>query len=129
MMRGQAAELDGDLDLALDELATAARLSGGNSKPVSLRGYVLAKAGRREEAHEVLAMLADVSRSRYMPPYAQALVALGLEQDELAFDHLERAYEAGDVHLLFLTVDEKWDRVRSHPRFHALLRRCGFMDQ
>lgn len=129
MMRGQAAELDGDLDLALAELATAARQSGGNSKPVSLRGYVLAKAGRREEAQEVLAMLADVSRSRYMPPYAKALVALGLEQDELAFDHLERAYEVGDVHLLFLTVDEKWDRVRSHPRFHAVLRRCGFTDQ
>jgi len=43
MMRGQACEQLGEFDLALDALATAARLSGGNSKPVALRGYLLAR--------------------------------------------------------------------------------------
>ena len=46
---GQAYELAGDHNLALEALADAARLpGGGNSKIVSLRGYVLAKMGRTE---------------------------------------------------------------------------------
>jgi TolB-like protein/Tfp pilus assembly protein PilF len=126
MMRGQAAEQAGDLDLALDQLAIAARFSGGNSKPVSLRGYVLARAGRLDEAREVQAMLDDVARTRYVPPYAQALVALGLQEDDRALAALERACEARDVHLVFLPVDPKWDRLREHPSFRAVLERCGF---
>jgi hypothetical protein len=31
-----------------------------------------------------------------------------------------------DVHLIFLTVDPKWDPYRGDPRFEALLARCGF---
>ena len=37
-----------------------------------------------------------------------------------------RAYTVHDVHLIFLTVDPKWDPYRSDPRFTALLERCGF---
>ena len=45
-MRGQALEELGDHDLALKALATAARLSGQNSKPISLTGYILGRSGR-----------------------------------------------------------------------------------
>ena len=101
--------------------------AGGNSKPVSLRAYALARAGRVDEARELQAMLADVSRTRYVPPYAEALVALGLNEDDRVFACLERAYEVRDVHLVFLSVDPKWDRLRDMPRFGALLEGCGFM--
>jgi hypothetical protein len=33
---------------------------------------------------------------------------------------------ARDVHLIFLTVDPKWDPYRADSRFEALLGRCGF---
>jgi hypothetical protein len=39
MMLGQACEQLGEVEVALDALATATRLSDGNSKPVGLRGY------------------------------------------------------------------------------------------
>jgi hypothetical protein len=39
---------------------------------------------------------------------------------------LDRAYEARDVHLVFLPVDPRWDAYRSDPRFGALVERCGF---
>jgi hypothetical protein len=42
------------------------------------------------------------------------------------FEWLERAYAVRDVHLIFLTVDVKWDRYRADPRFGDLLARCGF---
>jgi hypothetical protein len=45
---------------------------------------------------------------------------------DAAFEWLDRAYAARDVHLMFLTVDVKWDRYRTDPRFGDLLARCGF---
>ena len=40
-----------------------------------------------------------------VPPYALALVHAGLGDADAAFEWLERAYVARDVHLMFLTVD------------------------
>jgi tetratricopeptide (TPR) repeat protein len=127
MMRGQAYEQLGEADLALEALVIAARLSGGNSKPLSLRGYLLARLGKLKDAREVLGMLDDVSRNQYVPPYAMALVFAGLDQQDSVFESLDRAYSARDAHLMFLTVDSKWDPYRTDPRFEAFIARCDFM--
>ena len=126
MMRGQAHEQVGHAEMALKALAAAARLSGGNSKPISTRGYVLARQGRRQEAREVIAMLQDVGRHRYVPPYATALIHAGLDEPEAVFASLEQALVARDVHLVFLPVDPKWNGLRDYPEFQSLLARCGF---
>ena len=125
-MRGQALEQSGDDDGALKALTTAARLSGQNTKPISLTGYILGRSGRAAEAREVIGALETASRQRYVPPYALALVHAGIGDGDAAFAWLDRAYAARDVHLIFLTVDPKWDRYRTDPRFGALLVRCGF---
>jgi tetratricopeptide (TPR) repeat protein len=125
---GQAYEEMGKSDLALTALSNAERLSGGrNSKALSSKGYSLAKAGRANEARAVLRTLETLARDgRYVPPYALALVHAGLDERDAVFESLGRAYDARDVHLVFLTVDPKWDPYRPDPRFQALLRRCGF---
>ena len=125
-MRGQALERLGDVDPALQALATAARLSGQNSKPVSVTGYILARSGRTAEARDVLGALEMASSQRYVPPYALALLHAGLGEADKVFASLERAYAARDVHLMFLTVDGKWDSYRDDPRFVDLVARCGF---
>ncbi len=126
MQLGQAYEQLGEPQLALDALNDAARLSG-NSKTLALRGYVLARNARAEEAHAVLEILKSVARERYVPPYATALVHLGLGHYEEAFNWLDRAFEMRDVHLAFLPNDVKWDPLRANPRFLSLLDRCGFV--
>ena len=126
MMVGQASVQMADPDLASQALADAERLSGGNSKPVSLRGYFLARSGRIGEARDVLKTLEAAARERYVPPYAVALVEAGLGDHEAVFEWLDRAYVARDIHLIFLPVDPKWDPYRADPRFSALLARCGF---
>jgi len=124
---GQAYDLAGDHALALQVLIDAGRLpGGGNSKVLSLKGYVLAKMGRPGAAREVLATLNDISRERYVPPYASALVYAGLGERDPMFDALEQAYAARDVHLIYLPVSEQWDPYRADPRFINLLSRCGF---
>ena len=126
MMRAQAYERLGQYDRAVEGATIAARFSGQNSKTLSLRGYVLAKAGRADEAREVLNALRTATQQRYVPPYALALIHAGLGETDAAFEWLDRAYAAHDVHLMFLTVDPKWDSVRSDERFKRLLRRCRF---
>jgi TolB-like protein/Flp pilus assembly protein TadD len=126
MALGQAYEQLGQYEPALDALTTAARFSGDNSKAVSVRAYTLARAGRSREARDVLHTLEAVSRQRYVPPYAFALIHAGLGERDAVFEWLERAYAARDVHLIFLTVDPKWDSYRADARFIELLARCGF---
>jgi len=122
----QAAERLGNHELALEELGRAARLSGGNSKAVALRGFLLAKLGRADEARDLRATLESLSRSRYVPPVALALVSVGLGDRPAAYAWLERALDSRDVHVVYLPVDAKWDALRGEARFRALLKRCGF---
>ena len=126
MQLGQAYAQQGDTDLALEALADAARLSGRNSKAESLRGYILARAGRTGQARTILGALEGDARDRYVPPYALALIHAGLGERDEAFAWLERAYAAHDVHLIYLGVDAKWDELRDDPRFREILGRCGF---
>ncbi len=126
MQLGQALEQLEKGEAALDALNVAARFSGGNSKAISLRGYILARMRRTGEAQEVLRMLETLSQERYVPPFAQALVYAGLDEHAHALQALERALQVRDVHLAFLPVDAKWDPFREDPRFHSLLAACGF---
>jgi tetratricopeptide (TPR) repeat protein len=124
---GQAYERTGQIALALAAISMAERFSGGaNSGALSLRGYVLARAGQIKEAREVLTTLENASHSRYVPPYAMALVHAGLGDGDAVFEWLEKAFAAHDVHLAFLAVDAKWDPYRTDPRFRMLQARCAF---
>jgi TolB-like protein/Flp pilus assembly protein TadD len=119
MMLGQAYERVGRTDLAVEALTDAARLSQGNSKPASLRGYILANAGRTVEARAVLRTLEVKSEEHYVPPYALALVHAGLGNRDVVFDWLGKARAGRDV-------DAKWDPYRGDPRFVDLLTRSAF---
>jgi TolB-like protein/DNA-binding winged helix-turn-helix (wHTH) protein/Tfp pilus assembly protein PilF len=123
---GQAEEQLGRPDVAFEAFQEAARLSSGNTKAMAFRGHVLARLGRAAEARDILRTLSSLSRERYVPPYAIALVQAGLGERDATLASLDRAFAARDVHLVFLPVDPKWDAYRSDPRFTALIERCGF---
>jgi TolB-like protein/tetratricopeptide (TPR) repeat protein len=123
---GQAHEQLGETNLALEALVNATRLSGGNSKAIALRAYILARAGKPEAARGLLSTLETAAGDRFVPPYAIALVHAGLGENDLALQSLEQAYDVHDVHLTFLTYDPKWDGFREGRRFVDLVRRCGF---
>ena len=93
---------------------------------IAARGYLLASLGRDSEAREVLRTLEQRSREGYVPSTGLALVHAGLGERDRAFEWLEKASTARDVHLAFLPVDPRWDAYRADPRFLALVARCGF---
>jgi len=115
-----------DYDRALEALTHAGRFSGGNSKVLSLRGYLLAITGKSAEALAILGTLESATRDRYIPPYAMALIEQGFGHGDRAFDWLIRALEVHDVHLVYLPADPKWDSMRTESRFNNLIDRCGF---
>lgn len=124
LQMAQAYEQLGEDALALEALSRGG-MGGENSKVLSMRGFVLAKMGRVEEARTLLATLETLGRQRYIPPYAIAQVYAGLREDDQAFAWLNRAVEEHDVHLAMLPTEPKWDLLRGDQRFAALLQRCG----
>lgn len=128
MQLGQALEQTGDPAGALEALAAAERHSGGNSKPLALRGYIFGRLNRREEALAILAQLEAAAQTSYVPPHALALVNAGVNRKEEAARWLERALDENDVHLTFLHLDPKWDAWRNERLFQSILERCRFAD-
>ena len=124
LQMAQAYEQLGEYSLALEALSHG-RGDAENSKVISLRGYVLAKMGRKDDAHEVLKTLETLARERYMPSCAMAMVHTGLGEFDSAFAWLDHAVEQHDVHLASLPQDAKWDPLRADTRFTKVLQRCG----
>lgn len=112
------------LENALTELEKARAASSGNTETISLKGYVLARLGRREEATAALYELRATSTT-YSPSYNIAMVLNGLGETDAALRSLEDAAKQRDVRLILLKVERKWDNLRQEPRFIALLRRLN----
>ena len=69
--------------------------------------------------------LAEQSKVRYVSPYLIATLFSHAEDDNEALHWLEKAYEERDQVVYSMGVDPDWDRVRSNPRFTALLKKIG----
>ena len=108
------------------EAVAAAKKAGelsGNSQSNAYRAYALAKWGKLTEARTVLEELLKLSPTRYVPPYGIALVYNGLGEREKALDYLEKGVAEKDVRMVFLKVEPAWSKLRSEPRFLALMKR------
>ena len=96
--------------------------------PSALRGYALARAGRRAEAEAILERIRRQARERYVKPTHEALVLHALGRDDEALAQLRRAVEVRDLTLTFLGVDPKWDELRGSPAFQAVLSHVNLLD-
>lgn len=124
-MLGRTYAAMGSSDRAVKELERARDLIGARPDVITPTAYVLAKAGRRQEALATLDELRRVVRPRDPSPFRLGYVHLGLGDTDAAFDWLEKAVETRDWQLSMLKVEPAFDSVRSNPRFAALLERVG----
>jgi tetratricopeptide (TPR) repeat protein len=88
-------------------------------------GWVLARAGEREEAAKVLDRLAEAGRTWFAPSIEFARVLVGLDRRDEAFQRLEKGYAEHDTDFIYLRIDPNWDLIREDPRFVDLVRRVG----
>jgi len=110
---------------AIAEFNQAVKLSGGNSEPLALNGYVSVLSGDAAKGRAVLEELKSLESQRYLPPSNLALLSYVLGEKDEAFSWLEKAYQDRDIRLCRLKVDSKWDSMRSEPRFVEILKRLG----
>ena len=89
-------------------------------------GYGYAVMGRRTEAQRVLHQLSALSKEKYVSPVFMAKIYAGLQEKDMAFAWLEKAYEDHSiVSVGYIKTNPMLDPLRSDPRFADLLRRTN----
>jgi tetratricopeptide (TPR) repeat protein len=96
-----------------------------SSDPISVTylACAVARAGRIEATLQLLDDL--LQRREHVPPRCFVFLYAELGKTDLAFEWLERAYEAHDSGLLALRVMPLYDRLRPDPRYQQMLRKLG----
>ncbi len=122
---GSAFAHKGIYEEAITATRTALEMSGDRSKLAAL-GRVYGLAGMRDEAFGVIEDLKELSKQRYVTPYAFTLVYASLGDGDRAFSCLQRACDEGVSDLIYLNVDPFLDCLRPDPRFAVLLESVGF---
>ena len=95
---------------------------------VGFHGYILARTGHRDEALKTIEELRRLTHPREPPPFTVALVYVGLDDTNRAFEWLEKAIEARSWESPMLKANPIFDNIRSDPRFPPLLNRIGLPD-
>ncbi len=103
----------------------AVELSGGIASMRAWLGLTLAECGQAAEARDVLRRLHEMEEKGYVPPFSFALVHLGLNEIDAAFEWLHRAVEECDQLMMPIKSYGFFDPFRSDPRFAALLRKMN----
>jgi TolB-like protein/tetratricopeptide (TPR) repeat protein len=88
-------------------------------------GHARAVTGDRNGAEEAIGRLAAAAAGRYVPPFHVALAHVGLGNLEAAFQALDQAAEDRDPALATVAVDPRFEPLRGHPRYLALVSPLG----
>jgi adenylate cyclase len=115
--------IKGRLDEAISEFEKAVELNN-DAYSLAMLGHAYARAGKKDDAQKILARMNEEAKSRYIAPYAWAVIDVGLGEKERALDQLEHAYQTGDTNYLFvIKVDPLLEELRREPRFEALVQK------
>ena len=94
--------------------------------PLATMAGIYGLEGRKREAEELIDELKEAARHRYVSGFFFAEAYVGIGQKDQAVAWLERAFEDHDQWMVFVNSYPGLDRLRSEPRFDALLRRMNF---
>jgi tetratricopeptide (TPR) repeat protein len=111
-----------------DALGASDRILASNPVPegsglgaLPMKGYLLARLGRRQEAEAVLQQIGGRPADR-----ALVLHALGRDDEEIAA--LRGALAERSLAVTFLGVDPRWDDLREVPAFRDILARANLLE-
>jgi Tfp pilus assembly protein PilF len=106
-------------------METQARVAGRSSLALGTLGWAYALTGRAGEASKLLAELQERAQKEYMSFWSFAVIYSGLGEMDKAFDWFEKAVDEHDPLMLHFHVHPNYDRLHTHPRYHALLRKMN----
>ncbi len=109
-----------DEGISACEMATS--LVGRHPLSMALLGAAYSFVGRIVEAQNIVDELRELAEKAYVPSFAFAIIYSSMGELEKALDWFEKSVnEQAVLSHLFPSLDP----LRSHPRFHALLRKMN----
>jgi TolB-like protein/predicted Ser/Thr protein kinase len=111
-----------------DEALDAWRLSfegKGDREAIQALNRGRAEGGYSRALRSVAEMLIERSKTAYVTPWQVATLYTRAGMKEEALDWFEKAYEAHDPNMPYLSIDPIFDDLRDLPRFQAILKRMG----
>jgi len=109
---------------AVAELRKAAALPASGVYEQMYLGHALAVSGAPLEAHKIVDQMESLRARRYVPASFIAVVYVGLDNRDRAFEWFEKACAERSLHSWILP-DPRLDQIRTDPRFNQLMRRMG----
>jgi adenylate cyclase len=100
---------------------------GGSSVAEAELAHTYAVSGNQEEARKIIVELQELAKSKYVSSFQIAAIYAGLGEKDRAFAWLEKAYEERADGLVNLKAEQRFDSLRSDPRFKDLARRIGLI--
>jgi tetratricopeptide (TPR) repeat protein len=88
-------------------------------------GNIFGIIGQKDSAMYYLNKMYTLSSTKYMTPYAFALIYTSLKDYDKAFEYLEKAYVDRANWLVWLKLDPRWDPIRSDKRYAPLVAKIG----
>ena len=116
------------LDEAIAENRNWGTLTGNKVETAVALAQLYAVSGQREEAKKLVEVVEQDKLRIDQVCRGLGLVYAALGEIDTAFKWLEKSYQRREESLLSLKVDPKADRLRSDPRFIALLKKIGVED-
>jgi tetratricopeptide (TPR) repeat protein len=110
---------------ATEECEKTGLLPGGKWISRSLLGYVYARAGKRDEALNILRELKPLIEENRLLRFRAALIWAALNESDQAFELLEKLCDEHFFMMIYLQAPMYFDNLKSDPRFGDLMRRMG----
>lgn len=92
---------------------------------IGVLGFAYGQTGNRKKALEMLSWLEGLEKKRYVEPHAIAIVHIGLNDYDRAFQSLERAVTDRNNILTYIRVWPYFTVLRDDPRYEQLVKRIG----
>ncbi len=116
----------GKFEEAITEVKRAIELTGGRGAlTLAALGYVMAIAGKPDEAQKILAQLQTNPPNRDLSPFYLALVHAGLGNIDDAIARLGEACDERYPWVVWMKTEPMFDGLRGEEHFGRLVRRIG----
>jgi TolB-like protein len=84
-------------------------------------GYALGREGKTSEAQREIAVLREESKSTFVDPYFVSLIYLGMGDEQLTLQWLNRAYAVRSPFLISISTEPKWKAMIGRSGLQAFL--------
>jgi tetratricopeptide (TPR) repeat protein len=119
---GLAWELEGEHERAVKEYRIALDINPRDRRALPALGHALGVSGRRDEALAIARQLEDLNSRVRNCAFQVAMVYIGMGDEGLALEWLERAHATRQVHVPFMAVEPRFRSIRGEARFQAIVR-------